>query len=158
MIICEHLPDKKKYSTSNENMFFLRKTYETICNPPFLRESPPLFQLPTYFWAMFSWPSCLSKFQKRDIPPLIFLGGGNYIYIYTGHGTSNHFSRQTRRLYVHNPKETFVVLWASTVNSKFSYSFCFSVYVKFFYSSSPSLPDVIKFPKESSPDFASNIK
>ena len=33
---CEYLPDKN--SNSNENMFFLRKTDETIWNPPFLGE------------------------------------------------------------------------------------------------------------------------
>ena len=27
---CEYLPDKKKYSSSNENMLFLRKTDELI--------------------------------------------------------------------------------------------------------------------------------
>ena len=43
---CEYLPDKN--SNSNENMFFLRKTDETIWNPPFLREKqdpPPPFNI-----------------------------------------------------------------------------------------------------------------
>ena len=34
----EYLPDKKVYSNSNENMLFLRKTDETIWQPP-----PPPF-------------------------------------------------------------------------------------------------------------------
>ena len=120
---------------------------------------PPFFNYPPISEQCFHDPPICPNFKNEISPPNFFFfggGGGNYIYI--GHGTSNHVSRQTKRLYVHNPKETFVVLWASTVNSKFSYSFGFSVYLKLFYSISPGLPDVIKFPKESSPNLASNIK
>ena len=42
---------------------------KTFWNPtPFPREPP-------YFWAIFSWPLSLSKFQKQD-PPLILGGRG----------------------------------------------------------------------------------
>ena len=36
---CEYLPDKKKYSNSNESMLFLKKTDETIWTPPSSAES-----------------------------------------------------------------------------------------------------------------------
>ena len=65
--MCEYLSDKKKYSNSNENMLFLKKTDETIWKPPFLRKLP-LSKNP-YFWAVFSWPPSLFKFQKGDLPP-----------------------------------------------------------------------------------------
>ena len=44
-------------------------------SPPFLRE-PPLSTNP-HFWAIFSWPPSLSKFQKQDNPPLIL--GEDYV-------------------------------------------------------------------------------
>ena len=77
----EHLPDKKKekkYSNSNEYMPFWRKTDKAIWKPSFLREPP--FQLTPYFWATFSWPPSLSKFEnkKPPPPPNFFWGGGNY--------------------------------------------------------------------------------
>ena len=54
-------------------MLFLRKTDETIWKPPFLRDPP--FQLTPYFWAIFSWPPSLSKFQKQEPPSRNFSGG-----------------------------------------------------------------------------------
>ena len=37
---CEYLPDKKKYSSSNENMLFLRKTHKTIWKPSLSKRNP----------------------------------------------------------------------------------------------------------------------
>ena len=64
---CEYLPDKKKYSGSNENILFLRKTDETIWKPPFLREPPPPPPPPPLQLT----PLFLSNFILR--------GGGNYV-------------------------------------------------------------------------------
>ena len=39
------------------------------------------FQLTPYFWATFSWPPSLSKFENKKPPPpllIFFGGGGNY--------------------------------------------------------------------------------
>ena len=36
----EYLPDKKKYSSSNENILFLRKTHETIWKPSLSKRNP----------------------------------------------------------------------------------------------------------------------
>ena len=50
-------------------------------NPPLSKRTPP-FQLTPYFWAIFSWPPSLSKFQKQEPPPFPplhnFSGGGDY--------------------------------------------------------------------------------
>ena len=43
--------------------------------PPLSKRTPSPFQLTPYFWAIFSWPLSLSKFQKQD-PPLILGGRG----------------------------------------------------------------------------------
>ena len=64
---CEYLPDKR-YSNSNGNMLFLRKSDETIWKPPFLRE-PPLSTNRLISEQFFSWPPSLSKFQKQEPPP-----------------------------------------------------------------------------------------
>ena len=61
--------------------------YETRKNIPivifaFLKENwwnslePPPFQLTPYFWAIFSWPPSLSKFQKQELK----LGGEETMY------------------------------------------------------------------------------
>ena len=64
---------RKKYSHSNENTLFWRKTDETIWNPLFSKRTVP-FQLTPYLWAIFSWPPFLSEFQKQKTP--LILGGG----------------------------------------------------------------------------------
>ena len=70
---CEYLPDKN--SNSNENMFFLRKTDETIWRLPlpFLRDLPlstnPLFLSNFFMTRLFV--------QILKTPSLLILGG-NY--------------------------------------------------------------------------------
>ena len=88
---CVNIYQKKKYSNSNENMLFLRKTDETIWNLPIpLSKRKPLSSNPPYFWAIFSWLFMTLFFQEgvfvqisKARPPIIFffLRRGNYVAI-----------------------------------------------------------------------------
>ena len=56
---------KKKYSNTNENMAFWRKTDKKNLELSFLREPLPPFQLTTYFWAIFLLPRFVPIFKKE---------------------------------------------------------------------------------------------
>ena len=56
-------------------MLFLRKTDETVWNPPFLREPPPLSTNPPISEQFFHDPPSLWTFPKTRNPPPLILGG-----------------------------------------------------------------------------------
>ena len=56
---------QKKYSNSNGNMLFLRKTDETIWNPP---PSPPLSTNPQFVSSFFMIPPLCSNFKNENPP------------------------------------------------------------------------------------------
>ena len=70
----EYLPDKEKYSNSNENMLFLRKTDQTIWKPPL--QLTPLFLSNIFMTPLFVQ---ISKTRNR---PLILGGGGETMQLY----------------------------------------------------------------------------
>ena len=67
--MCEHLPDKKrgkKYSNSNENMLFWRKTDETTRKSP-LSKRTPISTNPLFLSNFFEPPLCPNfKNKKRS--------------------------------------------------------------------------------------------
>ena len=57
---------KKVYSSSNEHIFFWMKTDETIGNPPFLREPPPLLSTNPHISGQFCYdPPLCPNFENK---------------------------------------------------------------------------------------------
>ena len=67
---------EKKYSNSNENILFWRKTNKTIWKPPFLRE-PPFTLTPPISEQFFRDPLFVQILNART--PRLILGGWNYV-------------------------------------------------------------------------------
>ena len=59
---------KKKYSNSNENMLFCRKTDEIVWKPP-LSKRPPPFQLTSVFLSIFFMTPLFVQILKTRTPP-----------------------------------------------------------------------------------------
>ena len=71
---------EKKYSNSNENMLFWRKTDETICNlPPFSKRTPPFSTNSPISEQFFHDPPLYPNFKNKK-PSLILGGGGEKLW------------------------------------------------------------------------------
>ena len=76
--MCEYLPDKKKCSSSNENVLFLQKIDETIWKSP-LSERTPLSTNPLFLSSLSMTPLFVQISKMRTSP--LILGEGSKLYI-----------------------------------------------------------------------------
>ena len=74
----EYLPDKRKYSNSNKNLFFLKKKImKQLGNSPLSNRSP-LLTNPLSLSNFFMSPLFVQILKARNLPN--FNGRGNYEY------------------------------------------------------------------------------